>query len=255
MLLYFAIQQHRFELRWRWVVSSLLQQRTPRRFGFMVDCALLSGERSPYLFPEALASFLTYHETPRDVFARRGFVRDLQVARAREAGADWIYFGDADHMYPPEYLESIAKLCRSHRRRNESRVLFDWSKLTTDRAETDSAVKSMGFRRPSDWVVSDAYDRACSLPMMTKPPNVHAGGAMQLARMDAIMEKTRGRYIHPRYHGKTWDWDMFTGQRARSDWQFRAAMGERRICLDSRPVLHLNHHRDKEVGRHWEKQR
>lgn len=252
MLIYWAVQLHHFELRWRWVVSSLLQQALPRRVAIAVDCAVLEGDDNPFRFPAERARFLTYHETPRKVFARRGLVRNQQVERAVEMGADWIYFGDADHLYPPEYVGAIAKLCRSRRFRTCDRVLFDWSKLTTEQEATDRAVR---LRLLESRIVLDAYDRASQLPRISKAPNMNAGGAMQLGRVAAIVEKNGGRYVHPKYR-RPWDHDLFGhGQRARSDWQFRATMGQRRITLDSRPPIHLNHKRDKEAGYHLEEQR
>jgi hypothetical protein len=249
VLLYLAVQLHRFELRWRWVVSSLLQQIVPPRVEIVVDCATLEGDKGKLLFPSVMCPWLTYYPTPREVFEKRGYVRNEQVARARELGADWMYFTDADHVYPPRYFSALATCLSRHRR--ENRVLFDWTTLATTRKSADRLV---AWRGEGDWIVPHAYDRAHELPIEARLPNLHAGGAMQVARMAAIAERNGGRYIHPKYR-KSWDRKMFDGQRARSDWQFRATMGELRVSLDSRPKIHLNHVRDKELGHHAEEQR
>jgi hypothetical protein len=248
VFIYFAVQMYRFELRWRWAISSLMQQDLPDDVKIMIDCAVLDGDKNPLRFPSALCPWLTYWPTERKTFEKRGYTRNEQVARAAELRADWLYFTDADHVYPPRYVAALVRELK--RRPRETRVLFDWATLTT----TLPSAQALMARKRSEWVEPHAYDRACELPTLPKLPNLHAGGAMQVARLSAIMAHNGGRYIHPKYR-RSWDRKLFDGQRARSDWQFRATMGERRIALDSRPKLHLNHVRDKEIGRHTEEQR
>lgn len=251
MRIYFAAQLHNFELRWRFFVNAMLQQRIPRGVSIIVDCATLEGDDNPRRIPSALCPYLVYFPTRRDIFARRGRVRDQQVQRAIAFNADWIYFTDADHIFPPEYVEALTTLCKSRRYRKTDRCLFDWSKQTTTERAANKAVAMAGG---DAWIVDNAYDRLGMLPQEVKGPNMHAGGAMQLARVAAIVRNNGGRYIHPRYR-KSWDRNMFDGQRARSDWQFRATMGEHRIRLQSRPPIHANHRRDKAAGYHLEEQR
>lgn len=249
MFIYFAMQQMNFELRWRFVVSSLMQQQLPHNTRIAIDCTLLRGYENKLLFPEKLCPFLRYYRAPRRTFARRGFIRNQQVTRAIAAGADWIYFTDADHVYPPEYVKALVRFAKANRK--EDRVVYDWSKWTMHREDSQRLVE-----HPIGWEVPNVFDRVAQLRQVHRGRGLHAGGAMQFARVRAIVEKNCGRYIHPRYR-RTWDWNMFVGQRARSDWQFRATMGERRVLLDTRPQAHLDHIRDKEMpgSRHTEEQR
>ena len=181
----------------------------------------------------------------RDEFAYRGLVRNQQIQNAREANADWVFFADADNVYSPYFFALLrGELDKMPR---ERRCIFSREKFHTEPAYTQEMVKMCMFQT----VVGDAYRRALKFDRVTKGNKNVAAGCMQVVSMKALAEVDY-LYVDP---VTCRDRHLFdSGQKARSDLQFRKRMGG---CVNVElPVqVHLNHQRDKEEGRHLEVQR
>ena len=100
--------------------------------------------------------------------------------------------------------------------------------------------------------IPHTYLRASAIPRTSKGNKPVAAGCQQVCSMAAIKEKTGGLYVP---EGKCRDSHLFNkGQKAKSDKQFRTAMGgSTHYPLPMQ--IHMNHLRDKEEGHHLEGQR
>ena len=250
MLIYFATTCLNFELRHRWQMSSILQQRGKLPLIF-VDCAILEGDENPLRFPlnatDPYKCGIGYYQTDRETFARRALTRTEQIARAREAKADYIYFADCDHIYEPRFFCRLFKYLRTTGKAVTNCIHSKWQ-VHTQVAPTNAACEELRDKP----ILPNAWARAMKLPYMDKPTRAVAAGNMQVCKLDAVYEKTGGVYVPAE---KTRDGHLFNqGQRARSDIQFRGRMGGT-TSIDLPAQVHLQHRRDKEEGHHLEEQR
>lgn len=248
MLIYFAVQCHNFELRFRWQLSSILQQRGKLPVIF-VDCAILEGDDNPLRFPrtEAQPGMLLYHPTDRETFARRALTRTQQIDRAKYLGADYIFFADCDHIYAQRFFCKLYRYLRTKGKDVTNCIHSKWQ-VHTQVEPTDVACEELR----ENPIMPYAWARAMKLPYRPKINRPVAAGNMQVCKLDAIYEKTGGVYVPAR---KTKDKHLFDhGQHARSDIQFRNRMGGT-TSIDLPAMVHLQHRRDKEEGKHLEEQR
>jgi hypothetical protein len=185
---------------------------------------------------------------PKTVFGMRGYVRNLQIKDAAKLGATWIYFADSDNVYHPLF---VARLREELKLRDPGGrgCVFSREKFHTDIDVTGRAVEQAVKR---SLIVPAAFETANYLPKIQKRNKPVAGGSMQVCGMAAIAKYANGVYVPAK---KSRDQNMLTqGQRAKSDIQFRKQMGGSRALMLPFQI-HLNHARDKEVGKHLEEQR
>jgi hypothetical protein len=182
---------------------------------------------------------LRWYPTDREIFAKRALTRNEQTLRAILADADWIFYADCDHVYPPDFFARLAAWLKAHP--NETRCITASGKLHTEIAPTDKLVAAEKWAAP---YVEKAYERARALPMMRKPDRRIAGGAMQVVSRQQMME-LGGYYVSGE---ATKDSHLFNEyQRARSDIQFRQRVGGS-VAINIGQQIHLQHVRDKEQG-------
>jgi len=246
MLIYFATLCHNYELRFAWQMSSIIQQKgnVP---GLLIDCATLEGDDNPLRFPPELFPGLTYYPTDRETFARRALTRTQQIQRAIDAKADWVFFADCDHIYDPRFFCRL----RDHLVRECANVTNCIHSKWKQHTLVEPTNKACEYFRANP-VMPHAWAKATGLPMMVKRVRDIAAGCMQVCKLSAIIEKTGGVYVAA---DKTKDGHLFNkGQRAKSDIQFRAAMGGT-TSIDLPTQVHLQHRRDKEEGHHIDDQR
>jgi hypothetical protein len=247
MKLYHACQCLDYELRHCFQVSSLLEQVVCLRpVELLLDVATLEGEENALRFPvfedRAVAKNLTvslrYYPTPRETFAKRGLTRNVQAKRAYDRSADWVWWADCDHIYPPDFLR---RLCfHLHRHPYETKVISASRKLHTDK-DAGQALAETARGCP---FIEDAYTKVLGTPMRYKAERNVAGGSMQVVSAE-VMRSLRWRYVDPRH---CLDRHLFRRcQRARSDLTFRHRCGGSTM-LDLPLQVHLDHIRDKEDG-------
>lgn len=254
MLIYHCVQVENFELRHAWQVSTILQQE-----GFkakiMLDVAVVEGSTNRYRLEEFMLGdvALRYFETPREVFARRGWTRNQQIDRARGVDADWMFFSDADHIYHPSFFRHLVDFLKQNPR--ERGVITGAAKLHTRRKSADRLMKKTLGVFPH----KKAFDQVAALPMMDKQSRVVAGGAMQVVSLDAIdnhRKRWNGLYVP---YEKAYDRHLFDEcQLARSDIAFRQSFRSGvKVIWDLPLQIHMQHRRDKEHGNktHIEEQR
>jgi len=263
MDIHFAIQCHNFQQRLCWQLSSISQQLSahtelpqhqfhepiPEDLGrhpdVTVDIAYMPDNGYP-MTESVIWHFrrmgVNIHETiitDRDLFARRGLVRNIQVENAW--GSDWIFFADCDNVYHPHFF---CRLARALEQVDGEGCYFSRAKYHTD----VKATKPFADLTLQNKSINYSYERACKIPRIEKANKNVAAGCMQVVRT----ERTGGYYVEKR---KCRDSHLFDkGQRARSDIGFRKRMGGS-VALDLPVQVHLNHRRDKEEGAHLNVQR
>jgi hypothetical protein len=229
-------------------------QQTCFPFEIIVDIACLKNNGNPTT--EVIAKQfnkmgldvrLTYIDDI-ELFAHRGMVRNIQIKNANKLKCDYIYFGDADHVYHPKMFSRLTKWIDENGKNCHS-VIFSRSKVHTEqkltKKEIDKSINEMPY-------IHNAYVRSCELPVIEHTDkNRLAPGNMQIVAMRDVNENG-GIYVDPK---KCLDKNLFKkGQRARSDIQFRGRIGSS-TAIRLPMQIHLNHLRDKEARKHLEIQR
>ena len=262
MRIHFAIQCHNFQHRLCWQLSSILQQVSanteipsyiehepiPQDLGtlpeIIIDVAYMPNNGRPTTESvidhfRSLGLHIEKTEiTDREVFAKRGLVRNIQIKNA--INSDWIFFADCDNVYHPHFF---CKLARELEKLDTRKCVYSVEKIHTE-VEPTNAVMSQVFTNKT---ISRAYEKASALPDSGKSNKNVASGCMQVVKTENV-----NIYVNPE---ECRDHHLFNrGQRARSDIQFRRRMGgQHRIYLPTQ--IHLNHSRDKEARKHLEEQR
>ena len=257
MKYYYAFQCHNFQRRACWVLSSILQQ-TIWPFKIIVDIACLRDNGKPsteWVAQEFAARGLDVrltHFENKDVFAKRGLVRNVQCKNAIANKADYVFFADADTLYQPEFFEILTDKLKAFGE-TIHKCIYSANKMHTIKEATNAAIEKSLGELP---YIKNAFERALALPQMVIPRDQlkdgGAAGCMQVVSIRDLIGIGKGIYI-PRKNNK--DRHLFkAGQLARSDIFFRIRMGgSKRIRLPLQ--IHLQHTRDKELGYHTEEQR
>ena len=242
-------------MRTSWMLSSIMQQNI-WPFKITVDIACMENNGNPST--EKIASAFSYLGLytkltvvkNKNRFARRGFVRNIQVKNAIKSGAKYIFFADADNVYHPDFFKLlIDKLSELG---DCGKVIYSPYKIHTQMLDTNKTIADCMVEYP---FIKDAYKRAKELPVFEIPKhllkNGAAAGCMQVVSINDMISKCGGVYSDKLIN----DRDLFrNGQLARSDRKFRERMGgSLKIRLPE--YIHLGHIRDKELGYHTEEQR
>jgi GT2 family glycosyltransferase len=255
MKMYFAAQCHNYQRRLCWMLSSIKEQTAnPIDLQIEISCLKENGNPTTEKVVDEFKklglniSAFVYYKSQTQKFAKRGYVRTDQISRARKAGCEYIFFADSDNVYHPNFFlrlsEAMEKLPKDF-----AKCLSSIDKKHTDVNKTNAVIDAHAY---ADVYVRNAFSRASKIPTVVKGCKPIAGGAMQVCSIAAIDKLSEGVYV-PAKESK--DRHMLRdGQRARSDIQFRHRM-QGSIIIDLPPQIHLNHVRDKELGKHLEIQR
>jgi len=249
--IFFAVQCHNFQQRFAWQLSSLLEQ-DPFGAELKIDVACMvkngipSTEYLCYAFANrGLDVGYTYYR--REVMARRGVVRNWQTKAAQVWGADWIFYADCDNVYSKDFFKLLVEGLQGPLA-NVTNCIYSKAKAHTVTEQTDEYAR-LAMQCP---YIPYAYLRASHIPRLTKGNKPVAAGCMQVCNMGAIQAKTGGVYVPEKSCRDSHLFDR--GQKAKSDKQFRRAMGG--STQYSLPIqYHFGHDRDKELGYHSEAQR
>lgn len=256
MKLYLAFQCHNFQRRTCWMLSSILQQGI-WPFNIVVDIACMNGNGQPKTeeIADAFQSRgmdvrLTYIND-KEIFARRGLVRNVQTENAIKEKADYIFYTDADNVYHPDFFQKLIEKLDAIGS-TVTNCIYSCNKMHTIKEATDIVLMDNINELP---FIDKAFERALSIPMLViekdKIKNGAAPGCMQIVAIEDMIEKCDGIYCDlPNKDQHLFD----QGQKAWSDMHFRGRIGQStKIRLPL--YIHLQHNRDKEVGRHIEEQR
>lgn len=233
------------------MLSSLREQT--RQSCVVVDVAHLPENGTPRT-EDVIASFAPHLNvktslwTDYALFQKRGLVRNRQLA---ECSTEWLLFADCDMVYHPEFFERLAsELAGLHA---SARYMISSGRMSNPKEAANALVDSISVEHSH--YVPGAFGLACKLPQI-KRGNVGAGFSQIINVKHAPHD---GFYVRPEKN-KDWAWDK-RHQKAKSDIQFRrriSRLGGPRARLSKwyrEGLIHLNHNRDKEFGRHLEEQR
>ena len=244
----FAVLCHNFQQRLCWQLSSILEQEDfDARLSIEVACMPLNGNPSTeYVCDFFRGRGLDVEEYyyPKEIFAKRGLVRNEQTKHAKEMGCDWMFYADCDNVYSPDFFHCLVEHLKMTHATNC--IYSKWK----DHTEVEPTNQHARLAAMCPYIV-DAYRRADNeIPKIVKGNKPVAAGCMQVCRISDIQEKTGGIYVE-----NSRDSHLFNnGQGAKSDKQFRRMMGgSTHIALPKQ--IHLNHVRDKEEGKHVDQQR
>jgi len=263
MMIYFMAVCHNFQHRLCWMLSSILEQvhdktkDNPHRVvtldypkrqlpWIVIDIAHLKDNGYPTT-ESCIAFFrslgLDVRSTlieDKEIFAKRGLVRNIQTENAKKAMADWLFYADSDNVYHPQFFTELADQLKDLD--NLKKVIFSRDKFHTQVEPTNELAALARTNKHINY----AYKRALCIPRIKKANKNVAAGCCQV-----IHSKYVDYYVKPE---ECRDRHLFKkGQRAKSDVQFRNRYGQFRIMLPQQ--VHLNHFRDKELGYHSEEQR
>ena len=254
MKMYYALVCHNYQHRLCWTLSSIAQQSIfPANV--TVDIACLPNNGNPS--NEAIATYfnniglgvrLTYiHD--KDIFAKRGLVRNIQIENAIKCDSDYIWFADADHVYHPDMFGRLTSWLVQHGK-NYHACIFSRAKRHTEVDKTNKLVLESVAEMP---YIDNVFARALGIPTIEHIDKSRlAPGNMQVVALQDIIDLNNGLYVDPKHCR---DKHMFKkGQKALSDMTFRSLIGRSR-AIRLPLQIHLNHVRDKELNTHTEVQR
>jgi predicted RNA-binding protein with PUA-like domain len=177
----------------------------------------------------------------RDVFAKRGKVRNVQARNAAEYKADYTFFADCDNVYHPDFFHLLQVTLD---RMQPMACLSSADKYHTEPVITQDHARLAA----TNHLLLHAYNRALEIPRVKKVNKHVAAGCMQVIKT----ELCKGYYVRDRSVRDLHLFDQFQG--ARSDIQFRRRFGQSIMAVLPHQI-HMNHERDKEARRHLEDQR
>lgn len=240
---------HNFQKRLCWMLSSIAQQsgKVP---SIRVNVASLKYNGKPTT-EEVLEEFKQYFSVKhvqyedREEIAYRGIVRNRQI---KESLGDWLFFADSDYVYHPQFFESLANKLEP----NDTGYYYCTKKVSTSVKSTNDAV-----RFENRIYIPDAYKRAQKIKTIHYKYGACSAGNMQVISRETLKKygDTYARPLEPNRRYLHQDFHLFNQmQCARSDLAFRNKLdGCTKIDLPLQ--IHLNHIRDKDLGRHTEMQR
>lgn len=235
------------------MLSSLAEQTRPELV--VVDIAHMTNNGSPEteavisaFAPKLRLKSSLWTGAEYLQFQKRGLVRNRQLA---ECATEWLLFADCDMVYHPEYFERlVSELTTKHA---AATCMLSTGRTSNPKEAANQLVASVDLT--PGFHISDAFARANQLPKIRRG-NVGAGFSQIINVRTA---PHGGLYVSPE-NNRDWSWAN-RHQKAKSDVQFRrriAKLGGPRVRLAQwyrDGLIHLNHNRDKEFGRHLEEQR
>lgn len=239
------------------MLSSILEQDI-WPFNIIVDIACMPNNGQP-LTTEQVAEFFRSEKmdvrlsifTDRDIFARRGLIRNEQTKKFIESGYDYIFYADADNVYPGNFFSKLIGGLKTVGK-NIDNCIYSPAKIHLIKSATNELINSTKSELP---LIKNPFIRSLNLPRLEIPKllqkNGAAAGCMQVVSRKTMIEKCKGIYCDI----PNKDRHLFNqGQKAWSDMHFRGRVGEStKMMLPF--YIHLQHNRDKEFKKHIEEQR
>ena len=226
-----------FQRRLCWELSSLLQQRNPPQL--TIDIAYQPNNGNPKT-EEVIRLFkergLVIRETVcgEEIKGQRGVVRDRQLEKST---ADWILFGDCDHVYHPDFFNDLAQQLAGPLA-NETKCLATTRvSLAKDHCKDFFNSPTHPYQYPC--IIENVVEACCNWPIYRMSPAMGAG-YFQMANVHHLRANHSGRFTPPnRRFDRGWN--------TTSDKRFRAMLGGVRK-IQTKPQYHLNHERPREEG-------
>jgi hypothetical protein len=245
-----AVMCSMYQKRLCWMLSSILQQKgdIPKivfSVAYPVNEGGITTEAVCSLFrSKGLEIREQRYPSPKDV-NRRGIVRNRQIA---DTDCEWILFADCDMVYDDTFFSDLGSQLEGRLGKMSDRC------MTAGRRSLDIPHCINFFnnvdKREYPCVVEDVAKEVSTWPVWQVAMPLPGAGYFQLVHVDHLRRNLGGLYVRED-DCADWSWEK-RWSRMRSDRQFRIRMGglEKLVPVNTRPQWHLNHERDKDVGKH-----
>lgn len=250
-----AVMCSNYQKRLCWMLSSILQQKgkIPR---LVFSVAYPSNEGT--LTTESVCSTFMKkgldireqkYPMPKDV-NKRGLTRNRQLA---ECDCEWILYSDCDMAYDPYFFEDLGNQLEGKLGKMTNKCMSS-SRLSLDIPHCVNYFNTVD-KRDYPCVVNNVADEVSKWPVWQISQPWPGAGYFQLANVKHIRDNLGGLYVRPE-DCADWSWED-RWSKMKSDRQFRIRMGglDNIIPVTTKPQYHLNHERDKDVGKHITSQR
>lgn len=228
------VQMSTFQRRFHWMLSALAQQSgNVPAFRLRVD----TYAPDPYYdlnagLAECFDDLLEIQWVEHDngIFGQRGMLRDQAL---QQSNADWLVFTDADMLFPPAFLDSLAS-CYLDDGEFDEKFLGSY-RIATTLAWADALMADSDFTKP----IPDAFRTAHATWETEAGPcgrRVGTGYFQMTRRVEALK---RGRYWQRTSGPRDVGLKDNAGGKYGSDVQFRK--GWDITAVDLPPLLHLKH--------------
>ena len=242
-----------FQRRLCYMLSSLSQQINPPEI--TIDIAYQPNNGSPTT--EAVIDFFLNQQLARkeygvhtyfagtpnlkirqtlcgdEIKGKRGTVRERQLQQSK---ADWILFGDCDHVYHPDFFNDLATQLAGPFKDDTKCLASTRISLAKDHCK-DFFNRTLPGQYPC--FIPDAAQTVSTWPVYRISPAMGAG-YFQMANVDRLRRDHGGHYVPPKARRDN-------GWHTKSDRYFRQMLGGV-ARITTKPQYHLNHERPREEG-------
>lgn len=249
MQLEVLIYCHNFQRRLCWVLSCFHQQLS-HGLDVLFNIATMPNNGDPrtedvmQFFTTKGMKFKHTIYTDRNAFAYPSMTKNRQI---QESDADWFMCHSCDHLIQKHHLRVVEEQIKKHH--DTDRVLGNFGNFFTVDVDRTNTVVNEAVKK--SMYVPDAFAFVEREFICDSHVKRNLGGLL-LLRHQLLREKNNNCYIKPE---DCHDRHVFNkGMKTRSDVYLKVSVGARRV-RQLPTMIHLEHHRDKELGYHTEEQR
>ena len=232
-----CVQSYFYQIRFCWMLSSIVQQKD-HNLDIVVTCSYLKdgSDGQPNniqiidFFQNKGLNIIGY-EYPQNKMLDRTYLRN---DRAKNTKADWILFADCDMIYDPLFFTDLEKKLMSDEYKNITKV-FGADRVSLDIDLCEKFLLDYQFIDP--FFITQPAEQIKDFPYFNKGGRSRAAGYFQLVNGDAI--RNLGKY-------------SVKNNGFRGDGSIRYLSGGV-VGLDLKPQYHLNHHRNDRYGAKFQK--
>lgn len=228
---------YKFQKRYSWVLSSLVQQ-TFKNFTVTTDIydqdpfKNLTDDIKRIYSPHLTMKFNEYNQQQ---IQYRGYTRTQNI---KNTTAEWILFLDADDVFHPTFFEQLDSKLKTLSD-SDKQKLISIPRFTMGVDDGYKLVNSVSYND----IISDAFNR-CFVVKSKKLSNFgHVAGAgyFQLIHMPSLRAKGINSYVDGNYDNPMLNTSIKS--KMRSDVVFRQKVGGKVAIKDLPPIIHIQHRR------------
>lgn len=227
---------YKFQLRYWWVLSSLLEQANIPKLHITTDLC----KEDPYLDVEKIQKHfgnkldLSFNIHTKDDMEKRGFIRTKNVKNAK---AEWILFLDADDVFEPTFFTKLNDIISSLSDEDKHKII-SIPRLTMPMESGYKIIDSVSYDAP----IKGTYNRVEKYKThFSRNGAVSAAGYFQLCHIPTMRQRGINSYVDGKY-----DVDLLSSKsyyRMKSDMVFRKKFSGIFPIRTLPPIIHINHYR------------
>lgn len=229
MTIELAIQCYFYQIRFCWMLSSIVQQIN-NNINLTITCSYLKDKQDGVPCNIDVIDFfrnkglnIIGYEYPMAKMLNRSYFRN---DRAKNTKADWIIFADSDMLYDPNFFNDLETQLQLSKYQNETRVMGS-DRISLHKSESENFLKSyLSYSNP--FYVDNVVEKIQHISIINIGGGRVAPGYFQLINGDAI--RKLGKYSN-KHNGFN------------ADVSVRKLMGGN-TKINLKPQYHLNHFRN-----------